>query len=156
MACNGCGKSGIRHSPKVIISGDVDNKPVPISTGKSFAPEIKNPPETSKEAFNHAKELSFEDIIQRQIEHQKRVNYDIEDMYSQMTEPMRHFHILSLLANANYENQSMPGVSPDQAVVAIKSALDREDFNEINRLYPTLKNKIGERYKELMQKRITL
>ncbi len=166
MACNNCGKSA-RHQ-KIAVSGDVDTKATPaenlepavIRPGKQFAaPEgaaAEVVPQTRQEAFEAAKAFSFDDIIHKQSAEQKRHSADVESMYRQMTDAMRHFHVISLLSVANYENLAMPGVSPDQAVIALQEALNREDFSHINDLYPTLKEKVNARYGELVKKRISL
>ncbi len=170
MGCNNCGKSSLRHSPKVVVSGDMDkNVPaaqnlepaVAVRPGKSFTSEegtteVRPAAMTSQEAFEVAKSYTFDQIIEKQARDQQASAAHIESMYRQMTEHMRHFHIVSLLSVANYENLAMPGVSPDQAVIALKEALDREDFSDINMLYPSLKEKVAARYNELMQKRIVL
>lgn len=164
MSCNNCGdKTSLRHKPTVVVSGDIDSKPTTTNTinasadspvtGKSFTPENQITPH---EAFVQAKSLDFEVIINRQRAQQKRAIMEVESMYQEMTDAMRQFHIVSLVAVANYENLAMPGVSPDQAVVALKEALDREDFIKINELYPQLKSNVALRYEELMSKRITL
>lgn len=169
MTCRNCGdKSSNRHNPTAVVrSGDVDQisevvQPASVRTGKSFAPDPslpEAPPQMSSnphEAFMQAKALSYEDILKMQEDQHRRASLEIESMYKEMTPAMRRYHVVSLLAVANYENLSMPGVTPDQAIVALKEALDRPDFNEINELYPNLKGQVELRYNDLVKKRILL
>ena len=167
MGCNNCkDKASMRHNPTVVVKGGdldaptqiVEPTPVGVRTGKAFAldPELPDMPPNPHEAFMHAKSLSYDDIMRRQGDQQKRASLEVETMYREMTDAMRQFHVVSLLSVANYENLAMPGVSPDQAVIALKAALDREDFKEINNLYPTLKSQVDRRHDDLMSKKIVL
>ena len=165
MGCRNCGdKSSQRHAPTVVVSGDVDSgrqlvEQPAIRTAKAFTPDPDEPlpmPPSPHQAFIEAKTLTYEDISRRNDEQLRRAGMEVESMYLEMTDAMRQFHVMSLLAVANYENMAMPGVTPDQAIVALKSALDRDDFNNINGMYPTLKAKVNIRCQELMDKKIVL
>ncbi len=164
MTCNNCGnKASMRHNPTVIVKGgDVDApkivKPETVQAGKSFTPDhnIPDMAPNPQEAFIQAKSLSFEDIMKRQGDQQKRVKLEIESAYKEMTNAMRHFHIVNLLSVANYENGGPQGISPDQAIVALKESLEREDFNDINTMYPTLRSQVLKRYDMLMLNKIIL
>jgi hypothetical protein len=127
-----------------------------MTTERTFVPDPKGMPPDPRQAFNEAKSLTFDDIMSRNNEQLNMAGVELERMYGQMTDAMRQFHVVSLVAVANYENMAMPGVTPDQAIVALKTALDREDFIKINELYPDLKGQINARWSELMAKRITL
>ncbi len=167
MGCSGCGKETKRSKPTVMV-GNIDEEPKVVVEAKqgSFRPQLKDktpeaevapaPTSPQQNIFDEVKELTFDDLMSRAGQHQKHAAIEIEKAFSQMSEAMRHFHILNLLSIANFENLSATGLSPDQAVVALKTALDRKDFSEINKLYPNLRSQVGHRYEELIDKKITL
>lgn len=178
MPCNGCGNKSTRHDPPVLEKDIDEQKSRSISelTQGSFTVkqvnqesppkkeafvEDESPPPTSEplgpyEAFQGAKKLSFEEIMYRAGVQQKAVESEIDKAFSEMTQPMRQYHIMTLLSVANYENMNSHGVTPEQAIVGLKEALEREDFNFINNLYPHLKPQVLKRYQELVEKRILL
>ena len=173
MGCTGCGKGPKRNNPTIMV-GNVDEEPKVITEAKrgSFRQEIKtdsSPKEVAQpvitapdqpprplDPFEEVKTLGFEELMSRTSQHQKQAAIEIERAFSEMTEAMRHFHILNLLSIANLENLSTSGLSPDQAIVGLKTALDRKDFSEINSLYPKLREQVERRYRELMDKKISL
>ncbi len=124
-------------------------------------PHIERPPVqpeqmSLQEAFESAKSLTVDELMGRLADFQQTQDREIERAFSEMTHPMRLFHVLNLLSIANYENLSSPGISPEQAVVGLKTALDRKDFSEVNKLYPTLRAKVDARYEQLVANKIRL
>lgn len=166
MGCRNCGdKPSTRHAPTVMVQGDIDEQKSAIEKAnekvrQTFAPDEDDPipsmPSNPYEAFEEAKALTYEDIARRDEEQLRRAAEEVELMYAQMTDAMRQFHVMSLLRVANFENMAMPGVTPDQAIMALKTALEREDFKNINELYPRLKQQVDKRCQELLDKRILL
>ncbi len=177
MSCRNCGeKKTPRHNP-VAFTKDMDQvkKEASIGYGTMLpkpAPNNSSPknpslfnleketgkqlPPSTEEVFQRAKEMGIDDLLAKTKEYQDLATREIENAFLQMTDAMKQFHILHLLAIANYENLHAPGLSPEQALVGLKFALDREDFSKINDLYPTLKEQVGKRYEELIKRRIIL
>lgn len=155
--------SSEQFDPPILSSDEVDGETVVLSDPKitrSKTQPVDTTPTPAvpsmQEVFEQAKSYSIDELMRRAVEFQKATAIELERAFSEMTPDMKIFHILSLLSTANYDNLSAPGISPDQAVVGLKIALDREDFNDINRLYPLLKVRVAHRYGELMSRKILL
>lgn len=153
MGCKNCG-DGSRHQKKIpLINNGVDYatppekepKKTPLKTEEMVTPE---------EAFQAARAMSYEEIMDRMKVQQDMMDENSEQAILKMTVPMKKYHVLSLLGIYNHDITSMTGISPGQALIGLKKVLEREDFKVINDMYPTLKKVVSERVEKILQDRI--
>jgi hypothetical protein len=155
MGCKNCG-GGNRHKKKVpLISKGVDRSSVPDKTSAK-TPLRTEEMVTPEQAFQAAREMSYEEITDRMQEQQNKMDDNSEQAIHKMTPAMKKYHVLSLLGIYNFDITSMTGISPGQALIGLKKVLEREDFKDINEMYPNLKDKVTKRVERMMQDRIII
>jgi hypothetical protein len=148
MGCSNCGdkNAGNRHKENIPI----------ITTTKDQGEPAKAAPSSPGEAFETARLLSYEELTDRTKASQELMDKHSEEAICNMTDHMKRFHIESLLGIYNLDITSMTGLSPNQALVGLKTTLDREDFKCVRDMYPTLKEQVDQKVEVLMQDRIIL
>jgi hypothetical protein len=104
--------------------------------------------------FFAARDASYEELKAREEAQQKRMDAEGEVAMSYMTDAMRQIHIEQLIAMANCEKTGLPGMSPGQAVVALKELLARDDHKFVDNLYPGLRAAVDTRYAEVIARRL--
>lgn len=165
MGCNGCrDKQSNRHTaasqqrPVIPAGSFTPVKPEDIAnqqpyTGNSFREPDPGDP---VQEFMAAREMGYEEIQARQSEMRKAADEQTEMALSQMTNDMKRTYVESLVAVANGDLMSLGTLTPEQAVIALKSLLDREDFGSVRDLYPKLKGRVNERYQQIISNNIPL
>lgn len=147
MSCKGCGDKPSRYA---LPGGDVDHQP---QAGAGFAPS--GPPDPLME-FVASKNVSYEEFVERQRFHQRLMEQQHNQMLVEMTDAMRRKYIDELVGVANADKIGAPGLSPDQAVVALKEVLDRPEFSFISDIYPNLRPAVASRYEEIKARALPL
>lgn len=174
MGCNNCG-GGNRHNQESVPVVKTPREAIYTNEGVKYAAvsENKEPklrrvlgPENSdqsmgesitpEEAFNAARQMSYEEIISRTKEQQEMMDRTSDEAINSMTDAMKRYHAISLLGIYNLDITSMAGISPTQALIGLHKVLKRPDFQCVRDLHPTLKEKVDEKVKELMQDRIII
>jgi hypothetical protein len=105
-------------------------------------------------AFFSAKQFTYEELKERQDFTRKAAQQQSDHIMSEMTDAMKQIHLEELIATANSDMMSIPGMTSDQAVVAIKDALDRKNFAFVETLYPGLREAVEKRYVEIEARRL--
>ena len=169
MGCKNCG-DGNRHKidditlvqgqkkeskppgePLKYMSVSESGEPAtPIKKAHLRTDEMPSP----QEAFEAAKQLSYEEIVRMTESQQKMVDSSSMAAMSDMTVAMKRYHVTSLLAVANYDTTTMTGISPSQALVGVHKVLLLEEFKCVNDIYPDLLKKVSDKVDQLMQGRI--
>jgi len=150
MSCKGCGDKPSRHVP---ISGDIDSKP----PARGFTPDpASGPPGDPFMAFLAAKNMSYEQMVEKKLFQQRLMEQQEEQLLGEMTEAMRRRHVDELVGVINSEKLTVPGMTPGQAVIALKKTLERDNFSFISSVYPKLKSVIDHRYATLVAGSVTL
>lgn len=140
MGCGGCDEKESRYGgAKVMNNGDID-KAMPQPKGTMAQPM------DPMSAFFSAKQFSYEELKQRQDFTREAAKKQADHIMSEMTDAMRQIHLEELIATANSDMMSIPGMAADQAIVALKDALDRDNFAFVETLYPGLKEAVASRY----------
>lgn len=141
MACKGCEDKVSRYGGVKVEGGDMDN------SDKAYGPQgTMNQPVDPMSIFFSAKQYSYEELKSRQDFSREAAKQQSAHIMSEMTDAMKQIHLEELIATANCDMMSIPGMTSDQAVVAIKDALDRNNFAFVSTLYPGLKEAVDARY----------
>ena len=144
MSCKDCGNKTSRHLAQ---SGDVDREPAVPPPGPAAPDPFSD--------FVAAKNASYDELKERQRMQQEMIASQHNFMLGEMTPAMKRKFIEDLVGVANAE-MDFPGMAPEQAVVAVKKALDRDDFSFITVLYPNLKPAVDTRYLDIVSKALPL
>ncbi len=105
-------------------------------------------------AFFAAKNMSYEDLSARKAFRQQLMEQQSEQVMEQMSDAMRQLHIDELIGVANCEKMAVPGMTPGQAVVALKETLSRAEFSFIEDLYPGLSAAVDKRFAQIQEERL--
>jgi hypothetical protein len=148
MGCKGCDDKVSRYGG-VKMSGDMDdNNQTYVQQGSM------NQPVDPMSAFFSAKQFSYEELKERQDFSRDAARKQSSHIMDEMTDAMKQIHLEELIATANCELMSIPGMTADQAIVSIKDALDRDNFHFVETLYPGLKEAVGVRFAAIQVNRI--
>lgn len=149
MGCKGCSEKTSRYGGTKMEAGDVDDQksagPIP---GASNMAQPTDP----MSIFMSAKSFSYEELKERQDFSRRAAQSQADHIMSEMTDAMRQVHLEELIATANSDIMSIPGMTSDQAVVSIKTSLDRPDFTYVETLYPGLKEAVDARHAIIIAK----
>jgi len=107
-------------------------------------------------AFLAAKNMSYEQMVEKKLFQQRLMEQQEEQLLGEMTEAMRRRHVDELVGVINSEKLTVPGMTPGQAVIALKKTLERDNFSFISSVYPKLKSVIDHRYATLVAGSVTL
>lgn len=144
MGCRGCSEKESRYGGnKAMGTGDIDKN---IHRQEDSMAQPMDP----MSAFFSAKQFSYEELKQRQDFTREAAKKQADHIMSEMTDAMRQVHLEELIATANSDLMSIPGMTSDQAVVSIKDALDRDNFIFVETLYPGLKEAVAVRYETIV------
>lgn len=149
MACRGCEDKVSRYGGVKMGEGDIDNR-----ENNHMSQGSMQHPSDPMSAFFSAKHFSYEELKERQDFSKEAAKKQSEHIMSEMTDAMKQIHLEELIATANSEMMSIPGMTSDQAVVAIKDALDRHNFKFVETLYPGLKEAVNSRYTVIINNRL--
>lgn len=145
MACKGCDEKESRYGgAKIMSNGDVDR-----DAYQQKGSMAQQQPQDPMSAFFSAKQFTYEELKERQDFTRSAARQQADHIMSEMTDAMRQIHLEELIATANSDMMSIPGMNADQAIVAIKDALDRESFAFVETLYPGLRELVEARYEAL-------
>lgn len=142
MGCRGCDGKDSRYGGTKIMTGDVDKEA--YKPKGSMAQQQQ--PMDAMSAFFSAKQFTYQELKERQDFTRAAAKQQADHIMSEMTDAMRQIHLEELIATANSDMMSIPGMNADQAVVAIKDALDRDSFSFVETLYPGLREAVEARY----------
>jgi len=147
MGCRGCSEKASRYGGTKMEAGDVDEKKTPsrIPTGPIPGASNMAQPTDPMSIFMSAKNFSYEELKERQDFSRRAAQSQSDLIMSEMTDAMRQIHLEELIATANSDVMSIPGMTSDQAIVAIKSSLDRPDFAYVETLFPGLREAVEKR-----------
>lgn len=164
MVCRGCGDKKSRYA----VGSDVDAVPtarpvanlpgagsveIPAPGFASTPAEAEAARQTDPlSAFVAAKGMSYEEMVERKRLQFKFLTQQEEQIMSEMTDAMRRVHIDELISVANFQRMGIPGMTPEQAIVALKDSMERPDFSNVLQHYPGLKEAVDKRYRELEDK----
>lgn len=105
-----------------------------------------NQPTDPMSAFFSAKQFTYDELKSRQTFSKEAAEKQADHIMDEMTDAMKQIHLEELIATANNDPLSIPGMSAEQAIVSIKRALDRDNFFFVETLYPGLKEAVHKRY----------
>jgi len=149
MACKGCEDKVSRYGGVKMEGGDMD------SEERAFAQQgSMNQPVDPMSAFFSAKQFSYEELKERQDFSRDAAKQQSEHIMSEMTDAMKQIHLEELITTANCDLMSIPGMTSDQAIVAIHDALNRSNFDFVETLYPGLKETVAKRYAVIESNRL--
>ena len=150
MSCKGCGDKTVSRYGEVINQappppgGPQD----PLGSGKP------GDPIDPFSSFYAARGLSYEELTTRREMSQRMLRQAAEEMLVHMSEPMKQVHIDELISVVNCETDTVPGMTPNQALVALNRLIDRDSWQEAFSYYPGLKEEVKKRYQELTANRL--
>ena len=140
MGCRGCEDKVSRYGGIKLEGGDMD------SQEKDYAQQgSMNQYSDPMSAFFSAKQFTYEELKERQNFSRDAAKKQSEHIMSEVTDAMKQIHLEELIATANCEMMSIPGMTSDQAIVAIHDALNRNNFYFVETLYPGLKEAVAAR-----------
>lgn len=154
MGCRGCEDKPSRYGGVKMENGDMDRDQQQQQMGERQPQSSVAQPTDPMSAFFSAKQFTYEELKGRQEFSRTASKQQSDHIMGEMTDAMRQIHLEELLATANCDEMSIPGMSGDQAIVALKIALDRPDFFFVNSLYPDLKGAVDVRYSDIVAKRL--
>lgn len=164
MGCKGCEKKTSRYSNLTKMPADIDTveEVLPSKPAPGFSPPVgeapidyNNPQQQDPFAsFFAARALSYEELTARRQFQQNVMEQQAEQVMLQMTDDMKQVHIDELIAVVNCEKMSVPGMTPQQAIVSLQETLEREDFSFIEVLYPGLKGAVNAQYISIISTRL--
>jgi hypothetical protein len=143
MGCKGCDDKTSRYGGLKMDAGDVDTQ-APLK-GNPAASGMAQPSDPMS-IFLSAKSFSYAELKERQEFSRRAAIQQADHIMKEMTDAMRQVHLGELIATANSDIMSIPGMTSDQAIVSIKMSLDRPDFAYVESLYPGLKDAINSRH----------
>ena len=126
-------------------NGDIDQ-----NTYQARGSMVQEQPADAMTAFFTAKQYSYKELKERQDFTKDAARKQSDHIMSEMTDAMRQIHLEELIATANSDMMSIPGMTSDQAVVAIKDSLDRDAFTFVAELYPGLREAVEARYEVIV------
>lgn len=147
MTCRDCDDENkvSRHAPQGTAEPAPGFTPGPTPPGGAEDPFA---------AFFAAKSMSYEELSSRKAFRQQLMEQQSEQVMEQMTDAMRQLHIDELVGVANCEKMAVPGMTPGQAIVALKETLSRTEFYFIENLYPGLNNVVNKRFAKIQEERL--
>jgi hypothetical protein len=150
MGCRGCEDKPSRYGGVKMENGDMDRE----QQNEYQQQGTMNQPADPMSAFFSAKQFSYEELKSRQEFSMTAAKQQSDHIMGEMTDAMRQIHLEELIATVNCDEMSIPGMAPDHAIVAMKRALDREDFFFVMSLYPELKAAVAVRYEVILSNRL--
>jgi hypothetical protein len=147
MGCKDCSDKTSRYGGLKMDAGDIDTQAPPQGTpkGNPAASGMAQPTDPMS-IFLSAKAYSYVELKERQEFSRRAAIQQADHIMKEMTDAMRQVHLEELIATANSDIMSIPGMTSDQAIVSIKMSLDRPDFEYVTTLYPGLKEAIELRH----------
>lgn len=151
MVCRNCGSGQSRH-------GNIDVGTTNAEIGQSV-PGAGFLPDDNKTfdpmmAFISAKSLTYQEMADRREFQQRMAEQQQEQLFLEMSDAMKQIHIDELIAVANCDKMGVPGMTPQQAIVALQETLSREDFSFVDELYPGLREAVRKKYRDLIVDRL--
>ena len=164
MGCNNCRDNSdkvSRHAiPKIVNRKDLDGevesmKEVNINNNQ---PELqaRRPPQEADDMFKAAAQMSFKQLMANQDIHKAQTIASREKYMANLTHAMRKMHIVSLVDMFNLDIPGGSPISSSQALVDLKWTIDRDDFKEVLKEFPSLQEKVNLEYELLLQHRIII
>jgi hypothetical protein len=157
MACKNCGDENKPNRYQPVSEpngvGDIDRR---AENKKTIQRPPKDSPIDPYSVFLAARSLSYEELSARRKEQEKVMKDQSEKAIIQMTSAMRRIHVEEMVAVINYEAIAVQTVSPGQALRVLHELLQRPEFNDINTMYPKLKNEVNQRFRKLRENQLKL
>ena len=167
MGCRGCGDKANRQMG---VKGDLDARPPAPDTvtsnvnqgsfvGKGFKemptadPQVP-PMNDPISALVAAQKMSYEELTARRTMQQRMIKSQGDAILAEMTDAMKRVHVDELIGVANADLLALPGMTPAQAVIALRDVLSRDDFAFVEDLYPGLNEAVNKRYEKLRAERL--
>lgn len=152
MTCRDCNdeNESSRHTP---IVDQPTVEPAPGFTPESISPQPGGS-EDPFAAFFAARNMSYKDLTSRKEFRQQLMEQQSEQVMGQMTDAMRQLHVDELIGVANCEKMAVPGMTPGQAIVALKETLLRPEFHFIESMYPGLNVAVDKRFVRIQEERL--
>lgn len=139
MGCKNCGKSDRHYG------------------GSGNSKKVVSPKQVSPFGqFLASKSFTYEQLKARLEEQQRTMDTIAEKALAEMTEPMKRVQVEMLVGVINCETASFANITPNQALYTLKKYLDRPDFEEIRKMYPSLKKQVNKKYQEMVSNKIEL
>ena len=153
MTCRGCNEKTSRYTGLPRMTRDVDEARagtgfmIEDPLGGQEVEQGKSPDPIT--TFLAARNLSYEDIISRKNFQRDILLKQAEAVMDQMTDAMRQVHIDELIGVVNCDKMAVPGMSPGQAIMALRQCLDRKEFSFVDELYPGLREAVDEQHAKI-------